>query len=328
MDDRFLRDFAREPRPGFARALRERLRELDQHDPEPTGFRWHPALAAALVIAVVAGVFMVPTVRATARELLDLFRVRNLTAVPFDPARMERLKSLAEGGEEGSGPALFGFDTEVLRAPGEPRRFDTPQAAASAAGLSVREPADLPKGLALEGVVVTGDGEARMTVDTQQLASVLELLDLDDVQVPGEWDGRSLTVRMPRAVIMKYAKGERRVEFRQAASPEVDLPPGADLAQMGEVALRVLGLDAREARRTAQRIDWNGTLLVPVPVHASAFREVTIHGAKGLVIEMRPDATKRDRRGGLVLWTEEGRVYALGGNLQSGELVMMAESVR
>lgn len=328
MDDRFLRDHAREPRPGFARALRERLREIEQRDPEPMGFRLHPALAAALVMAVVVGVFMVPAVRATARDLLDLFRVRNLTAVPFDPARIERLKSLADGTSEGAGPALFGFDTEVLKAPGEPRRFDTPQAAASAAGLSVREPSELPKGITLDGVIVTGEGEARLTADTRHLASVLELLDLDDVRVPSEWDGRSLTVHMPRAVIMKYAKGDRRVEFRQAASPEVDLPPGADLAQMGEVALRVLGLDAREARRTAERIDWNSTLLVPVPVHASTFREVTIHGGKGLMIEMRPDENKKERRGSLVLWTEEGRVYALAGNLQSGEMVLMAESVR
>lgn len=327
MDDRFLQEYRREPRPGFARALRERLREQEQDEPVRQGFRLHPALAAAFAVVVVAGLFTIPAVRVMASDLLDIFRVRNLTAVPFDPERIERLKSLADGTSDG--PALLGFETEVLRAPDEPREFDTPEAAASAAGLSVRTPGELPKGLKLEKVMVSGEGEARMTADTGRLSAVLELLDLRDVTVPNEWDGRSIVVRMPRAVSMQYVNGERRAEFRQAASPEVELPPGAKLAQMGEIGLRVLGLDADEARRTARRIDWNSTLIVPVPVLATAFREVTIHGEKGLLIEMQrtPDG-KRSRSGGVVLWTEEGRVYALSGNIDSGDLVLMAESVR
>ena len=271
--------------------------------------------------------FSLPAVRAKAGDLLNLFRVQNLTAVPFDPSRLERLESLVKSQSEG--PNMFGFETEVLRQPGEPRRFDTPEAASSAAGLSVRTPNDLPRGFTLDKIMVTGDAEARLTANTRELGSALELLEIRDVRVPSEWDGRSVTLRMPRAVTMDYVNGDRRVQFKQAASPEVDLPPGADLAQMGVVALRVLGLSADEARRTADRIDWNSTLLVPVPIDATAFREITIHGRKALLIETtRTGGKGRQAGGGIVLWTEEGRVFAVGGNVQRSDLVVMAESVR
>ncbi len=327
MDDRFLHEHRREPRPGFERALRENLREQAQEASERRGFRLHPALSGALAVAFVAVLFSVPAVRATASQLLDRFRVQNLTAVPFDPARLERLKALADS--KGEGPGLLGFETEVLRKPGEPQVHPSPEAAAAASGLIVRTPYDLPRGFSLERVSVSGDAEVRMTANTQELGSMLELLDLRDVRVPSEWHGRSVTLRVPRMVTMQYVNGERRAEFKQAASPEVDLPPGAELAQLGEIALRVLGLDADEARRTASRIDWNSTLLVPVPMDATAFREITIHGQKGLLVEStKARGSGGAKSGGLVLWTEHGRVYALGGNMNAGDLVVMAESVR
>jgi hypothetical protein len=103
-----------------------------------------------------------------------------------------------------------------------------------------------------------------------------------------------------------------------------------DLAQMGEIGLRILGLDAGEARRLAQAIDWRTTLLVPVPANASSFREVTVRGQNGLLIsraEVNREG-KRRREGSLLLWTDADRLFALESNLPSDELVQVAESVR
>lgn len=327
MDDQFLHEHREAPRPAFARALREQLRSHEADAAERRGLRLHPALAGAFAVAAIAVSFSFPAVRAGASNLLDLFRVQNLTAVPFDSARLERIKGLVEGG--GDGPGLLGFETEVVRKPGEPRSVGSPEAAAAITGLTVRTPAELPRGLVLDRVMVSDEAEARMRADTRELSRMLELLDLRDVRVPTEWDGRSITVRMPRMVTMQYANGERRVTLQQGVSPEVDLPPGADLAQLGEVGLRVLGLSADEARRTASRIDWTNTLVVPVPLDATAFREITIHGRKGLLVETSGEGRDgRQRSGGVVMWAEGGHVYALGGNLHGGDLVVMAESVR
>src|SRR5437867_9746225 len=91
MDDKFLKEFRRDPPAGDARRLRETLRDQEE---TTAARRWRPLLAAAAVIAVVAGLFAFPAVRAGAQSLLDLFRVRTFVAVPFDGSRMEKLRAL------------------------------------------------------------------------------------------------------------------------------------------------------------------------------------------------------------------------------------------
>src|SRR3989442_13632125 len=91
MDDKFLHDCRRDPAPGFARGLREKLRV--QEEARPTA-GWRPMVAAAAALLVVVALFAFPSVRAWAQAVLDMFRVRNFVAVSFDPRRVEKLRSL------------------------------------------------------------------------------------------------------------------------------------------------------------------------------------------------------------------------------------------
>ena len=116
----------------------------------------------------------------------------------------------------------------------------------------------------------------------------------------------------------------------QAQSPEVSLPPGLDLQRLGEIGLRVLGVEAAEARRVATSIDWRTTLVVPVVASATRFQQVDVNGARGLLLEttqtQTPGSTD-DGPGHALLWTRDGRVYALVGHLDSVDMVQMAQSV-
>lgn len=332
MDDRFLHEQRREPRPGFARDLRERLRRQEEAEaPAAAGrrLRLAPALAGAAAVAVVAALFLLPGVRASAQAFLDLFRVRTFAAVKVDPARLEVLHDRKLNLEQ-----LVADRVEKLKEPGPPQEVATPRDAEPLAGIPVAVPDTLPSGLALEKVLVEGDAAARFTVDIAKLEGVLRDLDLRDVDVPRELDGSVVTVRVPRVVRQLYAHGGLHAELVQAASPEVELPAGADLARLGEIGLRILGMDAGEARRFARSIDWNGTVIVPVPADAMAFREVEVHGQRGLLISTTgagpggaPDARPRPR-GRLLLWSEGEKVFALSGNLDGADLVIMANSLR
>ena len=57
---------------------------------------------------------------------------------------------------------------------------------------------------------------------------------------------------MPPAVAVIYRAEGLRVGFIQAHSPEVSLPAGTDLARLGELGLRILGMPPAEAHRFAQ----------------------------------------------------------------------------
>src|SRR5262245_52659484 len=121
MDDRFLSELRREPHPGFARTLRERLRSVEDDVPAQ-GFRWMPALAAAAGVALVVLVFTVPAVRVAAQNALDLFRVQSFTAVEIDDSRLDQLRKLHD--QLGDDPAMVLFDQqEVLQKPGDPVEY-------------------------------------------------------------------------------------------------------------------------------------------------------------------------------------------------------------
>lgn len=323
MDERMLHEFRRDPDPRFARELRGRLRRQEQ---AVRGYRAARLLAVACGVAVVAALFAIPSVRVSAQSFLELFRVRRFAAVEFNESRLESLRSMGKDRE------LLVFDrTEKLVDPGPPRYVPSREAATPEVGYAVSAPGYLPEGLAADSVFVQGEGAMRFSVSEAKLRSLLRQLDLNDVQVPAGLDGRWIEVRKPPVVVQKFrSPRDRRAVLIQARSPEVSVPSGWDVERLAEIGLRVLGLDEGEARRIARATDWRSTLLVPVPMNASKFRQVTVHGQQGLLITTTGDRAvdgRRQRDGTLLLWTEGDRVFCIQGNLSGPDLMQMAESV-
>jgi hypothetical protein len=325
MDDRFIEEMRREPRPEFARGLRERLRARETR--RGLGPAAVPALAIAAAVVLAVAVFTIPSVRASAQAWLDLFRVRSFAAVEYDESRFEKLKALEQDRE------LMVFDRkEVVKEPGPTQAYPSAAAAGAAVGLVVRTPSHLPNGIVPDSVFVEGAAEGRISLSGAKLRALLDQLELRDVAVPEGIDGKWVGVRKSPVVIQKFEKGHWEAALAQGVSPEVSVPAGMDLERLAEVGLRILGLDAGEARRVARTTDWRGTLMVPVPMNASTFRQVTIHGQQGLLITTAggsaPGGERRRRAGTVVMWTEGDQVFGLMTNLGPPDAMLMVESVR
>lgn len=327
MEDQFLKELYRDPDPGFERRLGERLK-AQTPAPAPSGWAavpWRTAGALGCAGLIAALVFTVPSVGVWAQSFLDIFRVRTFTAVPVDPARIDRLES-----ETVDLQRMVADRVQVLKERGEPVTVATAEDAGRAAGFSVRAPGH-QAGLAPEGIAVVGEGVIQMTADVSVLEEVLRLMDIRDAKIPANLDGSTIRVRMPPSVQMRFRNEGRRVRFVQSQSPEVRLPPAMELEDLGVLALRIAGLPRSDAERLARSIDWHTTLLVPVPTSARSFRKVHVHGREGLLIEAtkETDAIPAGRHGGaVVMWAEDGMVFAMGGNVGEADLLEMAESVR
>ena len=330
MDERQLHEFRREPNPQYAERLRERLRRHERAG----ALRWRPAFGAAVAAAVIASLFLLPSVRVSAQAMLDMFRVRKFAAVEFDPARIEQLQQAEKGN-----PMMMLGSPQVLQEPGEPQTVATPEAAGTLAGIDVRTPSELPGGLVLNKVWVEGAGAVRFTADAKRLRSLLEALEIRDLDVPQAIDGKVVSVRKPQVVFQEFTNKKRHAVLIQARSPEVSLPAGANLPQLAEIGMRILGVEASQARRLSHSVDWNTTLLVPVPQDASSFRGVEIHGNPGLIVTSsgegrlgegagHPREGERRQEGSIVMWTEDDRVFAVAGNLTDLEMMRIAEAVR
>jgi hypothetical protein len=328
MNDEFLNTLRREPSPEFARKLKVRLRELDSEVREPRraprATRW-AALAASLMVVALA--FTFPAVRAGAQAFLDMFRVVSFTGVAFDPERIAKLPS--SGLDLGQ---MIGGEAEVIKAPHDPVAYATAEEAGAAAGLQLRTPAWLPPLFEFGGASVAGDGEMRFVARTANLQLLLDSLAIGDVTIPAGIDGQQFTVRVPPVVHLTYdVRGRPAITLLEARTPEVQFPAGLDVAAIGEIGLRLLGLSRTEAYRIAQSVDWRTTLMVPVPVNAASFRQVNIQGSTALLIQANDGNTSDGavpRGENVLMWSQNGIVYALTSLMGPDTLIDIAQSLQ
>jgi hypothetical protein len=137
-------------------------------------------------------------------------------------------------------------------------------------------------------------------------------------------DGQVVTVRVSPIVSVTYRTEQRSAQLLQTRTPQVDVPASVNLKELGEIGLRLLGMPPVEANRFAQTIDWTTTLLVPIPPNAQYFQQIQIGGHPGLSVEMGGGKTRTQ----LLLWSGEGRVFALEGNIDARDMLLMANSIR
>jgi hypothetical protein len=331
MSDEFLSRLREEPRPEFEERLASRLRAIGAEASDAGKRRGKQRLrplvgAAAVALAVLA--LGLPPVRATARGFLDLFRVQRVAAVPVD---LERLTRLEQGGVDLR--ALVGSQVEVIEAAEPPEPVASADQAAALAGIAVRLPATLPPGAEPAGLSVARPGAFRVRLDVAKLRSLSELLGAADVTIPDSWQGAELEVHAPPVVALSYKRADGVFRLMQSRGPEVALPDGIELAELGAVGLQLAGMSAHEARSFARSIDWRSTLLVPIPAQGGSFREVEVMGRKGVLVTAREphrDADGTTRPGpwrSLLLWADDERVYALAGPGHGVEVLEMARSL-
>jgi hypothetical protein len=330
MSDSFMRHLRRDPPERLKQELRERLGEASDSAPEDWVPRPRRRVARVLVgvaaaAAAVVAFILSPALRASAQAFLDSFRVRNFVAVKVDPARMEQLKQ-----KNLDLQGLLGAEGSNTGEHAPPERFTDAATAGRAAGCAPRLPSTVPGSLSLDTVMVQQGRQARFTVNGGKLRQVLDALGLSDVRVPPGLDGARVSVRTTPAMVLQYHKESRRILLIEARSPEVSLPSGLEPRELGEIALRIAGLNEGDARRFAGAVDWRNTVLVPVPMNAESFHEVDVHGARGLLIktEGAPSGTElHGRRGAVLMWSEGEMVYALISNTPYDDLLLMANSL-
>jgi hypothetical protein len=330
-DDDFLSRYREEPRPELASGLSRRLHEIDAEDAAAAprrarrrAFTFASLAAAAVVVASI----LLPPVRAAARSFLDLFRVKRFAAVPVDPERLSRLQQ--------SGldiRSLVSGQLEVIDPARRPEPVDGFAAAAGAAGITVRQPAALPRGAAFASVAVGHPGAFRLRLDVPAIEELARAAGVEDPDIPAEWDGTSVEVHAPPVVVARYHRDEDDFVLLQSRAPEIALPQGVDIRRLGTLGLRVAGMSPEEARLFGRTMDWRGTLLVPIPLGGGSFRDVDVHGQKGLLVTtLNEGHGGHPSRGGrwrsVLLWAEGDEVLALSGPGQGLEVLEMAQGVR
>jgi len=282
--------------------------------------RLSPAWGLALATAFLALLFAFAPARTAFGQFLGVFRVHKFAAIRIDPANLERLDQ-----EATLGPEMFGR-LEVLKEPA-PAQVVGLEEARAAVPFPLHTFGWLPQSAQGSGFAIrlSDSGEARLTLDTAQVNAGLALLGQDDLLLPPELDGATVTFTMPPSVEIMTEGQYRSVRLVQMESPTVNVSAPIDPNLLGEIGLRVLGFAPDEASRLAAQINWADTLVLPLPADAVQYQEVQVDGATGLFIRERSETGTPMA---MLLWQRDDVVYALSGKMPMSDMLAVVEDLR
>jgi len=273
-------------------------------------------------ILVLALIFAFPAPRAFASEILNLFRVQQVTVIPVDFTGMEQLNGV-------DGPdisQLISNSITMTQKPGDPVQVQDVNKAGQLANFDVRAPHDMTP----SSLYVTSGAAFTFTVDRTKAQALLEEAGRSDLVLPNSLDGARISVNIPSSVSIAFgncpppSSGGDGIEFgpgspgrryadcvilAEVPSPSVSAPASVDVAQLAQLGLEFSGMSAEQAAAFTRTVDWTSTLVVPIPKNASTYEQVSVDGVTGTLIQRPAD----DAPQFALLWVKDGIIYAIGG---------------
>jgi hypothetical protein len=296
--------------------------------PSPIRQSRRGALFSGLAAAIVLLSFIsFPALRATADSLLQTFRVKSVVFVPVDPARMKQLGNLL------SDPtSLFITQPTIVGTP-KATQVSSLKEAAQRAGFTPEQPSALPSAPTFTQFIVHDNMRVQAQVNIDNTRKLLATAGINDVALPDALGSEPISADVPAFVESMYSGANYKLTLVQGRSPNVTLPAGVDLAQLGKAGLELLGMQPDQADQMSRQIDWSSTLVVPFPANLSDVLKVDVGGAPGLLVSSGGASNNVDSaRHNLVLYWQKGdQFYVLAGQgsaINNDILLLAARSVR
>lgn len=293
--------------------------------------------AALLIVALILAF---PGTRALAGELLNLFRVQQVTVVPVDFTGLEQLTG--DGALGNQFTELISNSTDMTQKPGDAIAAADAAQASQLAGFNVRT----PEGITPSQIYVTDAAAFTMIIDRTKAQALLSEAGRSDLVLPESVDGAEISVNIPSSVSVAYgtcpkpeadsskADNEQNpvrrypdcVILAQIPSPNVSAPADLDINQLAQIGLEFTGMTPEEAAAFTSTVDWTSTLVVPIPSNSASYDQVSVDGVTGTLIH-RPSREGEPTTFAL-LWVKNGIIYAISGRgTNSDRAIEMANSL-
>ena len=292
----------------------------------------YAALAALLLTLIIS----IPATRALADQVLNLFRVQQVTVVPVDFTGLQQLTGTGALGKQIS--ELVSDSITMKQKPGNPVDATDAADASQKAGFTVR----LPQNKTYSRLSVQNAAAFDFTIDRIKAQALLEEAGRSDLVLPQDIDGAVISVTVPASVRADYgtcpdpssdnadtagSAGRKHpdcVFFSEIPSPSVNAPANVDVAQLAQIGLEFTGMTSDQAAAFTQTVDWTSTLVVPIPKNAATYEQIPVDGVTGTLIQRPAD----DAPQFVLLWVKGGIVYTIGGlGADSQQAIDMANSL-
>lgn len=297
---------------------------------------------SAATIMLVTAFLSVPTMRAAAAQLLALFRVQQVTALPIDPTGLSKLN-----GDENLATRLKQVISDSVvetQKGGDPRPVASKEEASQAAGFTVRLPSSETEAPAL---YVQDAMAFEINIDRAKAQAFIDETGRTDIVLPESVDGKQIKIDIPAGVTASFGTCPKPGEDVKGADPDqpgslgrqfpdcvmmaeipspvVSAPDDLNIGQLAELGLEFSGMSTEEAQQLRDSIDWTSTLVIPIPRNAASYEKVDVDGVTATLIQRPVDDAPRY----MLVWVKDGIIYSIGGwGADSARAVEMAKSLQ
>ena len=310
------------PEPAAAmRAVRMRIR-TDEAARPPRWYerwldrssRWRPIATPAIAVVLAAVLLTGVTATGVAQSWLRVFEPKTVAPVQVSPSDFANVALLD-----------YGDVTWLPQAP-QLQLLGDAGAAATQSGLPVLLPASLPKGVSGPvsfGVVSHATGS--LSFDAARLRASAAQKGVHVNPMPAGINGSKLIVNAGPALVEAWglsasASGGQMptLVIAQTRVPTVD-STGASAAELEAYLLSQPGVPPDIAAQIRAMKDPSTTLPIPIPKGLATTESVQVNGVQGLLIKAVLGAG--------VVWTKNGVIYAVGGQLTPDQVLAIATSL-
>ena len=341
-----IRDQARDEAvapQGFIGRAKERVETMIARFNTP---RLRPVFGTVALVAILGLVLTLSPVGSLADQLFKTFRVQQFQAITIHVPQMSGVPQPDQFTEITPEQAaqfqalLAPLGTPTTNATQESVRQVADQAAArdflSGHGSKLFAPGSVPaaySGFAARyGVADPTSSTYTLNVQTaQQYIAFANSPELSALPWPQGVDQLTFGLDTPAAVATIYGDEATKQGFgilqmavldsdTPGAGPELTLPVELDVNAFRAALLALPGLPQDTVAQLKAVQDWERTLIIPVPENATS-KNVKIKGNAGMVI------VDGEGRGTLVLWQQDGMLFAVGGTLTEAEALAIANGL-
>lgn len=263
------------------------------------------AVAAVVVLALV-GLLAIPSVKAVADNLLQVFRVNEISTVTLGPEDITKLQAALAQGDSEVDLEKFG----QIKTLGQAERKQV--SSLDQLPFAVKLPANNLK----PDLYVEDMPDAELKLNVANVNQLLNQLGSKD-KLPETLDGQTFRMVLPLMVTADY----KDFKLMQGSSPEIQAPAGVDIEQIRNAVIN-LPIWSPEVRLQLSAIqDWQHTLIIPDD-GSNNTEEVMLGSNRGVF--MKGSGSK-----GALMWQQDGRLFILevasGGSEQA---IAIAKTLR
>ncbi|AQQ53316.1 anti-sigma factor family protein [Planococcus lenghuensis] len=274
-------------------------------------------LVSGVAAAAIFSSFAIPQVQVGASQFLSLFRVDQFEMVQLTQNDLSEIENWVSENEAGEIDLKGIGKLERTGASGEPKQFDSAEAAA-AAGYSVPQ----LDNYSVAGVHVIPASTITFTLDIEKANQLLGQLGSDE-EFPAALDGQPFSVAVFDAVTANYAAAGQPITYIRTKSPEINVPEGVSIAELRDTLLSLPFIPENVKTQLAGITDIESTLPIPaVTTDEAQVSEVSVNGAEGFTVNSDHETS--------VVWNGDGQIHMIvsENGTSTEELIALAAQIQ